>query len=226
MDQDIDNAAAEAFEGLRGEVALLRRAVERLAAERADTLDYTETLAHTDRAMTALVQRVDILAKSPALSLTPETAAAQITAAAAKARADDQRLIDAARAGLDQATRQLDTYVTSARRSHEQNRWLLGVGAGSMALGMLLWAALAGPVDRAVPERWHWPEKRAAQVLGRPMWQAGLRLIATASPAAFRAAIAADRLVQANREVIAGCADAAAKAHAAVRCTIKIEIAP
>ncbi|MBD3734762.1 MAG: hypothetical protein IE934_18905, partial [Sphingopyxis sp.] len=43
--------AAEAFEAMRGELALLRRAVEGLAAERGaiDVPDYTETLGELQR---------------------------------------------------------------------------------------------------------------------------------------------------------------------------------
>lgn len=48
-ENDGGDEAARAFEDLRGEVILLRRAVERLAAERAgdgDAPDYSETLHH------------------------------------------------------------------------------------------------------------------------------------------------------------------------------------
>lgn len=41
---DGEDEAARAFEDLRAEVSLLRRAVERLAAEPSDTPDYAETL--------------------------------------------------------------------------------------------------------------------------------------------------------------------------------------
>ena len=220
MDQDTDITAAEAFYNVRGEIALLRRAVERLAAERAEMPDYTETLAHTDRAMTALAQRVNVLAKSPALSLTPEAAAAQITAAAAKAHAEDQRIIAAACAALDQATGQLGGYVLSARKADQQDRWLLGLSAGGIAFGLLLWATFAGPIARAVPESWHWPEQRAARALDMPMWQAGQRLMATANPTAFRALDRSDRLVTTNRTAIERCANVAKTTGSVVRCSI------
>ena len=51
---DDGDAAAEAFEAVRGEVALLRRAVERLAAERAELpapKDYDETLGRIAQAI-------------------------------------------------------------------------------------------------------------------------------------------------------------------------------
>lgn len=63
--------------------------------------------------------------------------------------------------------------VASARRGDEQNRWLAGAGVGGVIVGMALWAALAGPIARAMPDGWQWPERMAARTLDLPMWQAG-----------------------------------------------------
>jgi hypothetical protein len=64
-----------AFEQLRGEVALLRRAVEGLTAAREsiDIPDYEPTLARTEKLLGILVTQVDAMRKSPAMTLTPET---------------------------------------------------------------------------------------------------------------------------------------------------------
>src|SRR3546814_2257760 len=64
-----------AFEQLRGEVALVRLAVEGLARAREsiEIPDYQPTLANTEKILLALTQRVDVIAKSPAMKLTPET---------------------------------------------------------------------------------------------------------------------------------------------------------
>src|SRR3546814_3774085 len=64
-----------AFEQLRGEVALVRLAVEGLARAREsiEIPDYQPTLANTEKILMALTQRVDVIAKSPAMKLTPET---------------------------------------------------------------------------------------------------------------------------------------------------------
>ena len=57
--------AAEAFEAMRGELALLRRAVEGLAAERGaiDVPDYTETLGRMQQGVDATAARVALLAR-------------------------------------------------------------------------------------------------------------------------------------------------------------------
>lgn len=110
--------AARAFDDLRGEVTLLRRAVERLAAERAGdgaAPDYSETLGVIANNITATAQRVDALVNSPALALTPEEIGRQIRAASFDARREDHRLFTAAKQGMDEvATRlrhQLDSHV-------------------------------------------------------------------------------------------------------------------
>jgi hypothetical protein len=66
---------AAAFDRLRGEVALLRSAIEGLtvARESIDIPDYQPTLARTEKMLVALVHQVDGIAKSPAVTLTPRS---------------------------------------------------------------------------------------------------------------------------------------------------------
>ena len=83
------DAAVQAFDDVRAEVALLRRAIERLSAERSETsesVDYSETLGGMSNAITGIAQRGELLAKSPALSLTPETLGSKIANAASAVR--------------------------------------------------------------------------------------------------------------------------------------------
>src|SRR3546814_15606656 len=64
-----------AFEQLRGEVALVRLAVEGLARAREsiEIPDYQPTLANTEKRLLALPQRLDVIAKSPEMKINPET---------------------------------------------------------------------------------------------------------------------------------------------------------
>lgn len=224
-EQGTGDAAAEAFEGVRAEVALLRRAVERLAAERAEMPeqpDYSETLGRIAQGLTATAQRVDVLTKSSLQAMTPLHVASQIIAAASDARRGDQQIIAEARGGLDQATRQLVGMVASARRGDEQNLWLAGAGIGGMLVGMALWVALAGPLARAVPERWLWPERAAARTLDRSMWDSARRLAGVSQPDVWNAMVAGGMVLEANRDAIERCEKAASRAGAPVRCTVKI----
>lgn len=225
-DEEGPSEAAQAFQELRAEVTLMRRAVERLTAERMEVPeppDYSETLGVIANNITATAQRVDMLVKSPMLAMTPEQLAGRITAAASTARQEDRQTIATARTGLEDVTRQLHGYVVSARRGDEQNRWLMWSAIGGVVVGMMLWAVFAGIVARAVPASWQWPEKMAAHSLDLPMWEGGQRLMRASAPDAFANIAAGDRIVTANRQALEACRKRADKAREAVRCTIKIE---
>lgn len=224
-DQVGDDAAAEAFEELRAEVTLLRRAVERLAAERAEVPeqpDYSETLGRIAQAIVKLGQRMDVLAERPGVSISPEGIARQITAAGASVRAEDQRTIAAARQGLEEATRKLDSYVVSARRGDEQNKWLAWMAGGGVVLGMLLWAVFAGRIAGLAPESWLWPERMAASTLQLDTWTASQRLAAVSQPDQWNAMVRGAIIVQENGAAIERCRKAAARESEAVPCTVRI----
>ena len=224
-DEEGGDEAAQAFEELRAEVTLMRRAVERLMAERLEVPeppDYSETLGVIANNITAMAQRVDMLVKSPMLAMTPEQMAGRITAAASTARQEDRQTIATARTGLEDVTRQLHGYVVSARRGDEQNRWLAFAAIGSIVFGMIAWAVFAGVVARAVPASWQWPGKMAARSLDLPMREGEQRMMRTASPAAYAAIAAGDRIIIANREVLQACRKRADKARKGVRCTISV----
>ena len=222
--------AAEAFEAMRGELALLRRAVEGLAAERGaiDMPDYTETLGRMQRGVDATAERIaainDVIARSPALAMTPEQMAQRIAAAGNAARREDQAAL--AKAGEDKARvmAELRAVAGSAWTRADQKNRQLWFGLGGVAIGILAWAIVPGLVAREVtPASWQWPERMAARTLDLPRWEAGQRLMQSASPAAFRAIVGADRIVTANREAIDRCGKAAIKASEPVRCTIRID---
>ena len=85
--------ATLAFEALREEVALVRRAVAGLAAERAsiEIPDYSETLGHIMRAFSATRESVKALAEMPALRLSAKDWSHEIATAAQEARRFDQQ---------------------------------------------------------------------------------------------------------------------------------------
>ena len=239
MDDDIQDGGdpAEAFDRLRAviegqdrELALLRRAVEGLAAERAhiDVPDYSETLGRMQQGVDATADRIavinDVIARSPALAMTPEQMAQRIAAAGNAARREDQAAL--AKAGEDKARvmAELRTIAGSAWTRADQKNRQLWFGLGGAAIGILAWTILPGLVAREVaPASWEWPERMAARTLDLPRWEAGQRMMQSASPTAFRAIVGADRIVTANRETIEGCSKAAARKRETVRCTIRIE---
>ena len=114
--------------------------------------------------------------------------------------------------------RQLHSHIEAG----EQRRRLGHAGLIGLAAGMTLWAILPGPIARAMPESWHWPERMAARTLAMPMWDGGQRLMAVAAPDAWREITAGAALARDNRVAIGACRTAA-KAKKVVRCTISVK---
>lgn len=223
--QDADDPA-EAFERLRGEVALLRRAVEGLttARESIDIPDYEPTLARTEKVLGLLTQQVDAMRRSPAMTLTPETMGSRLNASVTEAMNAVRGQMQASKSALDGAVGDLRGLVASARRADEQKRWLYIAGGGGIVAGLLLYAVLAGPVARLMPTSWQWPEHMATRVLGeQSAWDAGQRLMQRSAPESWRAIVAASPLREGNREAVQRCRKAAEKANKPVRCTIEVK---
>ena len=222
MDEDDHerDAAAEAFEGVRGELALLRRAIEGIAArdDRPEPPDYGETLGQITKLANATLQRAELMRKA----IEEEAVARQVANRIAGAVAEDRQAVKTAAGELRDATRALQGITASARRAEDQKRWVMLAAIGGIVVGMIVWAVCAGIVARSVPAGWQWPERMAARTLDMPMWEGGQRMMRTAAPEAFANIAAADRIVTANRETIEGCSKAAARKHETVRCTIRV----
>lgn len=233
------DAAAEAFNGLRAgverqgeEIALLRRAIEGLAAARAEVPDmveppdYSETLGKIIEGIAILMQEGVKLSEKPALKLTPETLAVQITAAGSRVRTEDRVLITEARRTLDDASRGLYGHIKEARGVAAQKRTLIQVGLGGIVVGALLWSVLPGFVARNVaPTSWHWPERMATVTLGTDtLWNGARRLGVAASPANWDRMVEGAIIVQDNRDTLDRCRKATGKPTRIPKCTVTLSV--
>ena len=217
---------AAAFDRLRGEVSLLRSAIEGLTAAREsiDIPDYEPTLERTEKILVALVRQIDAMGKSPAMTLTPENMGSRLNASLAETVNAVRSQAQASKSALDSAVSDLRSVVLSARRADEQNRWLYMIGGGGVLVGLLLYAVLAGPIAQLAPASWQWPERMAARVLDQPTpWDAGQHLMTSASRSGWDEIVAAANLAKDNRETIDGCRAQATRAKKAVRCTIEVK---
>ncbi len=223
---DEGDEAARAFEDLRGEVTLLRRAVERLLAGgggEGDAPDYSETLGVIANNITATAQRVDALVNSPALALTPEELNRQIVEAGTAGRHEDRRAIAAARQVIEEVATKLGRQLDSHVMADDQRRRLWRVGLACIVAGMVLWAIIAGPIARSMPASWLLPERMAARSLRMPMWEGAQRLMRAGDARAFAGVLAGNRLVVANREMLRTCRKRANNISGAARCTVSVE---
>jgi hypothetical protein len=217
--------AAEAFARLEGELALMRRAVQHLAAERADIIipDYGATLTEMTKRLEDMAENLDCIEEHPAMQVTPDNFGRRIEAAAEAARRGDQTRINDAYNELRQATQDMRGVTSHARTSADQRRKVFQAVGGGVLGGILLWSFLPGTIARSVPESWHWPEAMAAKMVGESSrWDAGTRLMRSESPQALYALERAADLLRDNRDAIEACQKSAANAKQPVRCTVRI----
>lgn len=217
--------AAEAFARLQGELALMRRAVQHLAAERADIVipDYGATLTDMAKRMGAISESLKGMAGHPAMQMTPDSIGQRIAAAAEAARRSDQDRITQARSDLNQAAQEMRNVTAHARTAAEQRQQLYHVGGGALLAGILLWSFLPGTVARAMPDGWHWPERMAARMVGASSrWDAGARLMQSDSPEAWNVLVQAADIRRDNQDTIDACRKTASTSQQPVRCTVKI----
>jgi hypothetical protein len=158
-----DPTAAEAFERLRSEVALLRRAVEGVAADvGGEAIDYSPTLAAISEAVEAASAKVTALGEKPVLALAPEQLGALLQAASARVLAKPLGELERDRAALGRATEALQaSRQAEAARSRSWRRTAALLGAGAL-FGAVGWGMLLGPVARRMPSAWNVPERLAA----------------------------------------------------------------
>ena len=220
-DEPDPDPATRAFTRLEGEMAMMRRAVEHLATEKSeiDIPDYSKTLGE-------MANRLVSIERQPAMQMTPEDFEARMTAAAARARRDDEVLIVDAKRERGEAIRDLRAIIGTANSIYKQKRlrwWYVG---GGLLAGCLLWSVLPGFVARILPTSWHLPERIAARtVRGPTLWDAGTRLMQADSPEAWQTIVAAIEMRRENREAINACEHDARKTKAPIKCSIRISTA-
>jgi hypothetical protein len=217
--------AAEAFARLESELALMRRAVQHLAAERADIVipDYGTTLTEMAKRLGEIDECLEDMADQPAMQMTPDSIGNRIAAAADSARRSDHDRITQARNDLHHATQEMRSVTAHARTAADQRHQLFQVAGGALLAGILLCSFLPGTIARAMPERWHWPERMAARMVGQDTpWSAGIRMMRADDPVMWDAIVQASRIEQENREVIAGCVKNANGSGQIVRCSVKV----
>jgi Family of unknown function (DUF6118) len=214
--------AAKAFIEMRNALAGMTMAVNKMAGEwnALEIPDYTETLGKMATNFETFTQELEELAARPALELTPEALAKQIAAAGAAARKAEQESLASATATFVKLGSEMAGFLASARTENEQNKWVLGFGGLCLAFGLVAATVLPGPIYRAMPKSWHWPEKRAANMLDRHMWEAGERLQAVADPKRWEARTAIEEATVDSNEIVAACLRAVARTRKPTECRI------
>ena len=221
----VGDLAAEAFARLEGELALMRRAVQHLAAERADIVipDYGATLTELTKLLAEVSRSIATIADHPAMQLTPDSLGRRIEAVAESARRADHDRISQAQTDLGHAAREMRAVTAHARTAAQQRRRLFQAAGGGVLAGILLWSFLPGTIARTMPDSWHLPERMAARIVGEETpWTAGIRMMRADDPAMWNAIVQASRIERENREAISGCTKSANATGQSVRCSVRV----
>ena len=213
-----------AFAAMGRKLAGLTAAVDGFAVRQQElhARDYGPDLARLLASNAQLREGIDTLGHRPAMALTPEALAAEITAAGTRVREADHAAWEAAHHGLDRTIGSLETMLASHRTARDQTLWLAIAAAAALVLGFLFGTTLPAAIDRAMPESWHWPEDAAADLLQRDGWSSGVRLLQVSDPAQWRAMRDAARLAHDNADGLAQCRKDAVAAKRAVACRIEV----
>ena len=215
-DEEPQDAATEAFEQLRGEVAQLRGATEGLAERLGPGPDYTPTLA-------AMAKTLERMEAHPALRRSAEEHSAALASAIEGTRRRFEAEAQSALTVIGYAAADIKRFAGELRSRQAQRRTVIYSLAGGAAAGALFWALASGPIARALPGRWLVPERMAAATLNTTLWPAGERLMRAADPAGWAGVAAASRLAHDNAAALQVCAKAAARAGHAQPCKVLVE---
>lgn len=207
------DAAAEAFEALRAEVAQLRTALEGLPTT---APDYSPTLA-------AIAQSLAAMEAHPALRLTPQDLASQVRQASEAAQQQGRRDLGNAVQRVDAAGADLERLAERQRTGREQVRQVAIMTAVGAVAGVIVWVCLSGPIARTLPVSWSVPERMAAATLRLDRWEAGARLMQNANPQGWARVAEASEVERANRKTLDGCWKAVERTGRAQQCSIVVQ---
>jgi len=209
---------AQAFEDLRAEVSVLRRALEALpgAWEESRPPDYTPSLGTIAQGMATVESRLAGIEKHPALRLTPEQHQQAVAQAGNVLMREAAQKLDRAAQDAERERHQLAGLIGTVRKQDAQRNWLLWAASGALVVGLLVSPFVAGVLpfggDSAV----------AAVIMQADRWNAGIALMQAGSPDGWRSLADASNLVRVNQEALAACREAADKAKKEQRCTITV----
>ncbi|MDE2182623.1 MAG: hypothetical protein KGJ78_06330 [Alphaproteobacteria bacterium] len=219
MPEDHTGDPTQAFDDLRAEVSVLRKAVEALPRAIRDNRppDYAQDLAVIGKGLDEIGAQIEALRKYPALCMTPEQQGQSIANAGSALIREVAQKFDRAAQESDRERYNLAQMVGTLRGQQDQRVWLLMVGAVAFVIGFAAFPF----VSRALPFGMN--ANIAAVIMKTDQWDAGIALMKSDNPAGWAQLAAEANLVSANRDKIVACQNAAAKAKKEERCIITVQ---
>ena len=209
---------AQAFEDLRAEVSVLRKAIEALpdALDRNRSPDYSPDFAVIGQGMDAIGVSLENLQKHPALKMTAEQHGAAIANAGGALIREAVQKFDLAAQGADRERYNITNLIGTVRSNADQ-RFYLTI---AVAIGLVVGFGVFPVVMRTMPFGIN--SAMAAVIMHADRWDAGIALMKDGNPDGWEQLTADANLVSANREKITDCRTAAAKEKKEQRCAITV----
>jgi hypothetical protein len=216
---------AQAFEDLRAEVSVLRRAIEAVptAVREHRSPDYSEDLGVLGKGLDEVGDQLSKILKSLALIRTPEEQGQAIASAGAGLVREASQRIDQAAQRLDRATReaegersQLSSMITQVRTQKRQFKVLCWTGGLALAAGLVLSPIIASVLPLGLNAR------VAALVMRDNRWSAGIALMQAYNRSAWARVNDDVQLVSDNRQAVDACRAASARTGKAQRCAVMV----
>ncbi len=223
LDDDQAGDPTRAFEDLRAEVSVMRRAVEALPGTLKESLpaappDYRSDVGKVAQVLAAVVGRLDVLEKHPAMRLTPEQYRQAIAREGNELMRDAADKLQAATQEQNRARGELAGMIGTMRRQRDQAFWLIALPLAAFVLTLLASPVVLGELP------FGWNLSAAATVMKADRWDAGWALLRAANPGDAGDAAAGYNLVQSNRAALVACQLGAAKEGKDQKCTITVTV--
>jgi hypothetical protein len=218
MAQDHAGDPAQAFEDLRSEVSVLRRAVEALPAAIRENrpADYSADLAVLGKGLDEIGEQLGTILKSPALNLSPEQQGQAIARAGNNLVREAAEKLNVATHAMERERGQLAGIVGQAWAQDRQFKLLCWTGGIAFAVGLVFSPLVASLLPLGLTTR------VAALVMRADRWEAGAALMKAGDPAAWARLDADAGLIAANRDAVDACRETAAKTGKAQRCSLNL----
>lgn len=208
----------KAFEDLRAEVSVLRKAVEGLPAAIRDNRppDYAPDLAVLGKGLDEIGAQLDIIMKSPALRQTLEQQGQAIARAGSVMIQESAQKFERAAQEADRERYNLSQMIgTLGMKKRSRRFWAI-----MLPLVFLVGFAAFPVAMRTMPS--NLKRSVAAAVIGEDQWDSGIALMRGGNPDGWAQLRTDAELVSANWDQIAKCREAAAKSKQKQRCYIQI----
>jgi len=217
------NDPVQAFEDLRAEVWVMRRAVEALpsAWEENQPPDYSADLGYIAKGLAIVAGQLEAINKHPALKMTPEQYRQAIAQAGHGLMCEAERKLDEATQGAKGEREQLAKLIGTARRQDEQRRVLWRTGGICFGVALVL-GLVFSPYLVSVFFWGNWQTGVAATVMDNDRWDAGAALMKAENPAGWNQLVNDWDLMQRNQKEIAACREEATKTKKTQRCQITV----